>query len=499
MHEQTTRHRPTSMSPLPRNMPRADDLQAIGDAPMQYLDTWRRRLGDVYALDIDGPLMSRALDCKGVIAIFGETHQRTVLSNIERFVLPVSAAVELELPPSLQNLNAGLHSMRGAEHEHAKALLARVLAGAHPGMVCAAAEEAVADLCADLRAQRGGFLLAQMRALALQASSRLLFGDPAISTLSPAQLMDYFQLRREAAAPGHTLDAVARARLIDTGETVDAGLRAYRRAVRATSQHPTLGVLAALAAAPNDMIDEDAFVAHANVLFISCNEPVAVALTWTLLALSQLPRLRARLRDESQLPSTLTSSIAGSRTRDHNGRQRTPSPLLDAVLSESLRVLTPNALMVRVTREPVQLGKHRLPADCEVLLCPFLSHREPMHFTHPQRFTPSRWTGLRPSPYVYFPFGAGGHGCVGRALALRLLHDTLAALIEQGELVLDGDTALDWRVHVMLMPTVDPRVRLRDVVNVHDDVHRDRRLDERCEGRLLGGLADIVALSDEWC
>jgi cytochrome P450 len=156
------------------------------------------------------------------------------------------------------------------------------------------------------------------------------------------------------------------------------------------------------------------------------------------------------------------------------------------VLSESLRVLTPNALMVRVMREPVVLGGYRLPVGCEVWLCPFLSHRDPQWFPEPQRFSPSRWAGLRPSAYAYFPFGAGGHGCVGRALALRMLHTALSALLREGAIVLDGDADVDWRVQVMLMPTVDPMLRMCDASPAQ-------------RGMFHGGINDIVELSDERC
>ncbi len=457
------------------DMPCARDLQRLGAEPMACLDRWRRELGDLYRLDHPGPLLTRDEDCPGVVVVSGEAHQRAVLTDIERFVLPESAARTLGLPPALRTLNAGLHGMRGTAHEHHKQLLARMLAAVDAEAMRIAIAPAVQTIATRLRAGDGA--LSAMRALTLEASSRLLFGASGSALVGPENLMAYFQLRREAAAPGRVVDAATRMRLIALAEAVDAGLRGYRRQLRAAPCTVAVaatahGALAALALA--DDIDENAFVGHANVLFISCNEPVAVALTWTLLALSQLPGLQTRLRAEA---------MASER---FDGRPGASMPLLESVLSESLRVLTPNALMVRVVREPVMLGGYRLPAGCEVLLCPFLSHRDPQWFPQPQRFSPSRWVGLRPSAYTYFPFGAGGHGCVGRALALRMLHTALSALLREGVIALDGDTDVDWRVQVMLMPTVDPLLRL------HDEYPAQA-------GMLHGGIAEIVALSDEWC
>lgn len=453
------------------DMPCAHDLQRLGAEPMACLDRWRRELGDLYRLDHAGPLLTRDEDCPGVVVVSGEAHQRAVLTDIERFVLPESAARTLGLPPALRTLNAGLHGMRGDRHEHHKQLLARMLAAVDAEAMRVAIAPAVRAVAERMRARAAA--LVSMRALTLEASSRLLFGPAGSAIVGPERLMAYFQLRREAAAPGRAVDAATRTRLIALGEAVDAGLRGYRREARAVPGNAAeYGALAALVMA--DDLDEDAFVGHANVLFISCNEPVAVALTWTLLAISQLPRLQTRLRAES---------IAND-SRD--GRTAPSMPLLESVLSESLRVLTPNALMVRVMREPVVLGGYRLPVGCEVWLCPFLSHRDPQWFPEPQRFSPSRWTGLRPSAYAYFPFGAGGHGCVGRALALRMLHTALSALLREGTIVLDGDADVDWRVQVMLMPTVDPALRMYDA-------------SPPMRGRMHGGIADIVELSDEGC
>lgn len=443
-------------------LPCADDIERLGVDPMLWLAEWRARLGDLYALPAEGPLLSNEVDCSGVVAVFGEAQHRAVLGDIERFVLPTSAAMRLGLPPALVNLNASLHSLRGERHAHEKALLARALNAVDDVRLAAIAENAVAAVEDALHDAEGWPLLATMRAIARRAGTALLFGDAAIDGFATDALMDYFQLRREAAAPWASREEAVHARLVACGLEVDAGLRAYRRAVRAARGAGDFGLLGALAA--DEAMDEDTFVAHANVQFISCNEPVAVALTWTLLALSQLPGLRGRLR---------AADAAGD------------DGLADAVLAESLRVLTPNALMVRIARVPVRVGAHRLPARTEVLLCPFLSHRDPALFPEPTRFRPARWAGLRPSGYAYFPFGAGGHGCVGRNLALRTLRAVMAALRRRGDAVLVADTAIDWRVHVMLMPTIDPSMRLRACAQVG--------------GALRGGVAEIVDLSDEWC
>jgi cytochrome P450 len=211
-------------------------------------------------------------------------------------------------------------------------------------------------------------------------------------------------------------------------------------------------------------------VAHGNVLFMSNNEPIAVALTWTLLVLSQLPDLRQALRSEpDQVSPGTASSMAVS--------------LLDSVISESLRLLTPNAMMSRVTTRPGSLNGVSLPERCEVVLCPLLAHRDPEVFTRPNEFLPARWQGAKPSPFEYFPFGAGGHACVGRALALQVLKATLARLIREYEIVLADDQEMDWQINIIFMPGSDPIMKL----------HSPGAAGVKA-GRLLGPIRDLIGL-----
>ena len=131
-------------------------------------------------------------------------------------------------------------------------------------------------------------------------------------------------------------------------------------------------------------------------------------------------------------------------------------PLLDSIIHESLRLLPPNALMVRLTTRPARLGHVTLPDRCELLACPFLAHRDPDRFPQPDTFLPQRWHKNKPSPFEYFPFGAGGHSCIGRPLALYVIKSILARLAQPYELVLTGDQTIDWRIHIQFMPSNEP-------------------------------------------
>ncbi len=466
------------MSAFPDTMRRAADVDSMRRDPLGFLAAARSRSGDVVAIRDAGPVFSRDPDCAGVVAVFGAELIRAVLGDSDAFGMPVSAAKRLSLPPELVRLNFGLFSMRGPQHAEHQRLLLSVL---NPRSVAEHDTEIAEGLRAFAAAWRPGgevLLLAEMRELALQVSSRLLFGGGDPDALELARLIQaYFQLRREAASPLAVPEPAARDDLITLGLAVDESLR---RRIRSRSERragASGGLLARLAAAelrPGRRLSEDELVAHANVLFMSSSEPVAVAMAWMCLLLSQRGDTRDALRGEIGCVSDgpgLPDAAALSRM-----------PLFDAVVKESLRLLPPNALMVRLTTRPVELAGWSLPARCEIVLSPFLAHREAGVFARPNEFDPSRWSGIRPSQFEYLPFGAGERYCMGRHLATHLMKVALCFLVRSCDLVLARDQEIDWRIHINLMPSVDPSMRIEPVGATSPSA----------PGRALGAFNDLV-------
>ena len=467
------------MTALPASVPRAGDFERFSADPLHFLAQARATHGNLFAIRDRGPVFSRADDCTGVVAVFGVEHQRAVLSDIESFGMPASAAHALKLSPNLVNLNRSLHSMAANQHASHKRLLAAILSDdaedLGPTIWAALADD-------DTHWKVGGTvqLLERMRELTLQTSSRMLFGRRYAENFELARLAQtYFHLRREASSPANPAGTVPRDRLMSVGNSLDDRLRMHVRKWREREVSPSDGILARLAtleAEPNIQLREDEVIGHSNVLFISSTEPIAVALTWIVLILSQLPALREELRNE------LGALFETSDVPDL--RQLSRLTLLDGVINESLRLLPPNAFMVRITTRPTALGGVELPERCEIVLCPFLSHRDADCFPRPHEFLPARWSKASPSPFAYFPFGAGGHSCVGRGLALSVIKATLAFLLPRYDLVLAGDQDVDWRVHIIFTPSIDPAF----AINSPTESPRSSA------GKLSGPVGDMLSL-----
>jgi cytochrome P450 len=292
-----------------------------------------------------------------------------------------------------------------------------------------------------------------MHRLTLHVSEQVVFGDADVALGTLAQ--SYFDYRRLLSGRHAPPGTAARRELIAMGGQLDRMLRkrlAKLRQEHAASDAPPaslLGRLATLAAGGDVRLTDDQVIAHANMLFLSASEPIAVTLTWALLLLSQQPGLRLALRREL---AAVPHGVAGR-------SDEADCPLLRAVIQETLRLLPPNAIMVRLTTRSAALLDHTLPPQCEIILSPYVAHRDPQEFPEPNLFNPQRWPGFRPAAYSYFPFSMGARHCIGRPLANVVLLSLLARILSHYDVTLARDQELDWKINITLMPAAEPVVR----------------------------------------
>ncbi|MEU8568959.1 cytochrome P450 [Streptomyces pathocidini] len=173
-------------------------------------------------------------------------------------------------------------------------------------------------------------------------------------------------------------------------------------------------------------------------------EPVAVSLTRLFYELARNPAAEASLHRE------IDTVLAGRRVTSADLPRL---PYTKRLVAEVLRLYHPIYLLMRRTRQPVELGGYRLPADTDVLFSLTTINRDPDSFADPHRFDPDRWL-TTPVPAAYMPFGEGHHKCLGGQFAmtelmiatatisahwrLRPAHGSRTRTIPSGELHPDG-------------------------------------------------------------
>lgn len=208
--------------------------------------------------------------------------------------------------------------------------------------------------------------------------------------------------RRPLAAAATEADADLRALLAD--------LVARRRAERPPDEPRDL--LDTLTAGTGR--DEDDMVVSVlrMAMFASHGVPGA-ALSWVVLRLASEPAALAAVRAEATDRATDPANL----------------PVTTAVVREVLRLHPPQWLLSRTALRDTDIDGYPVRSGHQVLVCPYLLHRDERFWPRPGEFDHTRWLGGQTPhpPHTYLPFGAGPRICPGSGLALSQL--TLLAAV----------------------------------------------------------------------
>jgi cytochrome P450 len=182
-------------------------------------------------------------------------------------------------------------------------------------------------------------------------------------------------------------------------------------------------------------------------LFVAGHETTSNALAWTWYLLSTNPGVAERLRAE------LAQALGG----------RTPTiddlPQLRyarMVVEESMRLYPPAWATSRNPTEDDEIDGVRIAKGTLVFLSPYLTHRHPDFWPHPERFEPERFEPERVKDrhrFAYFPFGGGPHLCIGETFAMTEATLVLATLAQRFRL----DLAPGAHVEPAPLVTLRPR------------------------------------------
>ncbi|WP_316752143.1 cytochrome P450 [Streptomyces herbicida] len=139
-------------------------------------------------------------------------------------------------------------------------------------------------------------------------------------------------------------------------------------------------------------------------LLVAGHETTATTLTWLYLLLDQHPAARDQ---------ALAAGHEGSAQR----RQA-----IQALVHETLRLYPSAWILPRHATEDDTLAGYAVEAGTDILVCPYLTHRDPELWPDPEHFDPRRFItpdGRPTHPGAYYPFGVGPRACLGLQFALR--------------------------------------------------------------------------------
>jgi cytochrome P450 len=246
-----------------------------------------------------------------------------------------------------------------------------------------------------------------------------------------------------------------------------------------TSRGQSRDVLSMLVQARDEELDEGLsegeLLGHAGVIFAAGHETSSNALTWTLFLLSQYPQVAADLVDE------LEDVLHGQAP---TVAQLPRLPLLERVIKESMRILSPVPWNGRVTSQPTELGGYFLPQGTEVFVSIYQTHQMPELYPQPEVFSPQRWETINPTIYEYNPFSVGPRLCIGAGFAMMEIKIVLAMLLQR------------YRLQLMPKVKIDPvgMIVLASKYGMPMQIHKqDHQFDRSIEG-VQGTIRQMVKL-----
>jgi cytochrome P450 len=147
-------------------------------------------------------------------------------------------------------------------------------------------------------------------------------------------------------------------------------------------------------------------------LVLAGHETTASALAWAFHLLHRHPEAEERLVRE-------VASVLGNRVP---GFEDLPRLAYTArVFDETLRLYPPAWFFSRMALADDELGGYTIPRGSIVVVLPYVIHRHPAFWEHPEAFDPDRFlperSGSRPR-FAWLPFGGGQRVCIGQGLAV---------------------------------------------------------------------------------
>lgn len=170
----------------------------------------------------------------------------------------------------------------------------------------------------------------------------------------------------------------------------------------------------------NDQFVRDQFL----TILLAGYHATSMSLVWLFHVLEQHPDVEEKILDEIRQQRSENGTLDFKQLN-----------YLRWTIEETLRLYAPAwALFARRNKRDVVMRGHEIDAGGWFYITPFITHRSEQFFPDPLRFDPLRFSPERRKEIpknAYFPFGLGGHTCIGARMALEQLVICTALIMEQ--------------------------------------------------------------------
>ncbi len=441
----TIRHPDDADGPVPVKQGRLMDFP---DDPLACMRKLHAEFGEIAALEQDG---------QRIFFAFSPEYIHQVLTDSDTFYSRFFAIRGPRNSPQ-RRLTGGLLSMNGAQHKRNRRLVMdgftkKAIWGNLPTI-----QRLTEELLADWQPGEERDINRDMTELLLRLTSSMLFGvdDPEVAYRIGRMVDHWVHLNHELGMGAFVSNQEIANRyddLLDFAKELEGELLNMVQ-MRRQKEGAGNDVLSALISAHDSEghISDEEMVGQAALIFGAAHLTTAHTLTWTLFLLAQHPSIMSELHAELQ------RELTGGFPRIE---QLERLSLVERVLKESMRIMPASAYLQRVSCQPAQLGPFSLSSGSAVIFSQFMTHHMPHLYPEPEAFRPQRWLSIVPSPYEYFPFGAGSRMCIGGPMAMVILKAVLPTILQRFKVTAVPYSEVSARIiSTMLAPTSQVMLRI---------------------------------------
>lgn len=168
-------------------------------------------------------------------------------------------------------------------------------------------------------------------------------------------------------------------------------------------------------------------------LLTAGHETTTLVLGWALFLLSGRPDVLERIASEAAF---LEGRAPGYEDLSRLRYTR-------AMAEETMRLYPPVWVISRTAIGDDVIGGYQIPAGSEILIFPYVTHRDRRYWEDPDEFRPERFLAENSAARIrgaYLPFGAGPRTCIGLNFAMTEILIVLAMFAQRFRLELAADS-----------------------------------------------------------
>ncbi|XP_056639141.1 cytochrome P450 4c3-like [Diorhabda sublineata] len=160
------------------------------------------------------------------------------------------------------------------------------------------------------------------------------------------------------------------------------------------------------------------------------HDTTSSAISLTLYALANNPAAQEKALDEQKI---IFGNLATARPKIGDLQNM---KYLEMVIKETLRLYSSVPFFGRTASEEFEWNNIIVPKGQQIVIFPYIIHRNPKNFPEPLKFIPERFETIDGTrPYTYIPFSAGPRNCIGQKFAMLEMKSTVSKVLRNYELL----------------------------------------------------------------